>query len=366
MKSARTKIVYVLPEFDLNTDSHFFHLYDLLDVANEKLDCQVIAERGWLSGGARSSRYHLQRWQWFPARVIELTSLLLWQRLRGRRWFYVHYSFVGALAAWFITGVLGGTVYYWNCGMPWLYRRPWLRERVFRFILRHTILVIGTPGMADQYRRHYGLHADRIRVVPNWIRTSRSVGGLTRDVARRRLGIPADRKVVLFVHRLSRRKGADRIPAIAVGVTKRVPDAMFLIVGDGPERKNLESRIMNHGLNVRLAGAVSNRSIFDYFAAADIFFMPSEEEGFPHVLLEAMASGLPYVANDVGGVKEITPLALADYIVPGDDTAKFCERLIRLLSLSPRERALLAEIEREWVQRYDIDTARARFVALFR
>lgn len=347
------------------TDSHFFHLYDLLDVANEKLDCYVIAERGRLPRGISSPCDYLQKWQWFPARVIELASLLLWQRFRGRRWFYIHYSFAGAMVAWFVTRLFGGTVYYWNCGMPWLYHRPWLRESVFRFILRHTILVTGTPGMAEKYRHHYALHAERIRVMPNWIHVSRYVGGLTREVARQRLGIPADRKVVLFVHRLSRRKGAHLIVEVAASVTKRLENAMFLIVGDGPERKNLESRIMNQGLNVRLAGAVSNRSIFDYFAAADIFFMPSEEEGFPHVLLEAMAYGLPYVASDVGGVREITPPVLEPFLVSFEDDARFAERISAILTLTPEEHDHLCTEERAWVGRYDLSEALPKFLALF-
>ncbi|MDP3727233.1 MAG: glycosyltransferase family 4 protein [bacterium] len=364
----RPKITYVLPEFNLDTDSHFFHLYDLLDVAGKELDCQVIVERGWLPKGTLSSHYRLQRWQWFPARVIELTILLAYQRLRGRRWFYIHYSFVGALAAWFVARLFGGTVYYWNCGMPWLYHRPWLKERVFQFILRHTILVTGTPGMAEAYRHQYGLRADRIRVMPNWINTSRYVGGLTREVARQRLGIPSDRKVVLFVHRLSRRKGAHLIIETAATVTKQFENVMFFIVGHGPEYARIESQIREASLGerVQLVGGRPHRTVPHYFAAADLFFMPSEEEGFPHVLLEAMAYGLPYVASTIGGVREITPPALQPFLTPAGDVARFVERISAMLAMTADECGRLSAEEWAWVRRYDLSEVLPQFLALFR
>ncbi len=363
MTSTRPKIVYILPEFDPDTGSHFFYLYELL--RSGVVDPVVIAVRG-------RGRPDLP----FPCRALPFSNSflrvlgLLWvclqERLSGRRWFYVHYSFLGALAAWAVTRVMGGRVYYWNAGMPWLYRRPRMGEMLFRFILRHTILVTATDVLKEEYRRRYGLRAERIRVLPNWVTASRFQRD--RAQARRELGIRPDALVLLFVHRLSRRKGADLIPAIAAAVTKEHQNAMFLIVGGGPERENLEFIIHNSEFkdHVRFVGEVPNRNIPDYFAAADVFFMPSEEEGFPHVLLEAMAAGLPYVASDVGGVREITPSVLQSYLVPSGDTQRFAERIVALLGVDSRERAAISAAEREWVKRYDISVALQKFKDLLR
>ena len=251
--------------------------------------------------------------------------------------------------------------------MPWLYRRPWKRENVFQFILRHTILVTGTPGMAEQYRRHYGLRADRIRVMPNWIDTHRYIGGLTRNVARQRLNIPAERKVALFVHRLSRRKGAHLLFEIISSVTKRFGNVIFFIVGHGPEYSRLNSQIQEASLGkwAQLIGGKPHRTVSHYFAAADIFFMPSEEEGFPHVLLEAMVYGLPYVASDVGGVREITPPELHKFIVPSGDACLTSDKILELLEKSQTEIRPITDIERKWVERYDLDAVQQKFIALF-
>ncbi|MDP3727773.1 MAG: glycosyltransferase family 4 protein [bacterium] len=364
----RPNVCYVLPHYDPAAGSHFIYRYEFLELAARELHLFVVVEKCSARPPPHMFPAYCQRFSAMPLRLAESILLFFRERFRGRRHFYVHYSFYGAIAAWLVTCLAGGRVYYWNCGMPWLYRRSWYAEAVFRFILRHTILVTGTPGLACVYTEHYRLNPSRIRVLPNWIDAGRSRPAESAVVLRVKLGIPSSSRVVLFVHRLSRRKGADRIPAIAAGVTKRFPNAMFLIVGDGPERERVELKIQNSELAgvVRFVGEVSHRDISDYFAAADIFFMPSEEEGFPHVLLEAMAAGLPYVASDVGGVREITPPALQSYLVPSGDTQRFVERIGALLGADPRERAAISAAEREWVKRYDISAALQKFKNLFR
>lgn len=365
---ARPRVVYVLPEYDPETSGHFFYLYELLRETGQELDISVIIERA--IARPDFARFRVLSSRRPTLRLIELLWALGRERFSGRRWFYVHYSFAGALAAIAIARFFGGTVCYWNCGMPWLYRRSRSEEAVFRFILRHATLVTGTAGLARAYARHYGLDLARIRVLPNWISTERfrtPEHGYDRRYIRERLGIPPSAKVVLFVHRLSRRKGAHLLADILAGVIAQRKDGMLLAVGDGPERKNLESRVQNLGLGAyaRIVGAVAQRDIAPYFLAADVFLMPSEEEGFPHVLLEAMAAGLPYVASDVGGVAEITPPELQPFIVPSGDTRLMSKKISELLAASPIEIQHVAEIERRWVERYDISAVGEQFAALF-
>ncbi|MER3486106.1 MAG: glycosyl transferase, partial [Chloroflexota bacterium] len=74
---------------------------------------------------------------------------------------------------------------------------------------------------------------------------------------------------------------------------------------------------------------------------ADVFMMPSLEEGFPRVLLEAMATGVPFVAVDVGGVRDILSPHQQRCVVPARDCDAFATRLVELLN-DPQERAALA------------------------
>lgn len=364
--ASKPKLAYVLPSYDPATGSHFFHLYGFLERAAEKLDLLVVIEQ-CRSRPAWPFGLYCQKFLFPPLRMLELIFILLRARLSGRRHFYVHYSFYGGLASWLVARLTGAQAYYWNCGEPWRYRRPWLEEAIFRFILRRTVLVTGTDGLAQEYRRRYGLKAERVRVLPNWVDVARFREGPGRDAARRTLAIPPETKVVLFVHRLSRRKGAHLIPEIAAEVTRQRKDAVLVIVGDGPERKNLESSIQNLEFagQVRLAGEVPQRDIAPYYRAADVLLMPSEEEGFPHVLLEAMAAGIPYVASDVGGVREITPPELQAFIVPSGDTGAFAASISSLLTKPATEVAAISRREQQWVQRYDVQAALAQFTALF-
>ena len=367
MLAPRTRVVYVLPSYDAATGSHFPHLYDLITRAAASLDILVIAERSHGVPAGAPFRFRPQRFAFPPLRFLELILLLLRERLSGARFVYVHYSLFGGAAGWLVMSLTGGLAYYWNCGMPWRYARSWFAERVFRFVLRHTILVTGTAGVAAAYRRQYGLSADRVRILPNGITVERFRARDARTSLRAALDIPADAGVLLFVHHLSRRKGAHHIPEIAASVAGRNSRAMVVVVGAGPEQAGLASSIQYSALRdrVRLLGEVPNERIADYFHAADVFIMPSEEEGFPHVLLEAMAAGLPYVATDVGGVREITPRELLPFVVAPDDIPAFGAAAVRLLGMSPGERAALAGAMRETVRRYDTAAVLPAFLRLF-
>lgn len=363
----RPRICYILPRYDPAIGSHFFHLYELLAAAAREMDVFVVVERAGAGAAAAPFRLRCQRFSFPPLRAVELLVLLVRERLRGYRDFYTHYSLFGGVMSWLVVRLFGGRAFYWNCGMPWLYRRGRFEEAAFRFVLRHTILVTGTVGIADEYRRRYGLAAARLRVLPNWINVERFRARAHRPDARGRLGLPREVRVVLFVHHLSQRKGAHLLPDIISGVTKVRKDVIFVIVGSGLERKNVECRIQNLELteHVRFMGEVPHRDLPDYFAAADVFLMPSEEEGFPRVLLEAMASGVPYIASDVSGVREITPPELRGNLTPSGRADLFAQRVVTLLAQSAASTAGVAEVERGWVKRYDLPVVLRQFVRLF-
>jgi glycosyltransferase involved in cell wall biosynthesis len=114
--------------------------------------------------------------------------------------------------------------------------------------------------------------------------------------------ISLDRRVVLFVGRLTPVKGViEFIEAIGM-VAREFPEAFFVIVGDGPLREEVE-RLARHG-NVRFFSWVPHSEMYKLYALSDIFVIPSKSEGQPLTLLEAMASHLYIVATRVGGIPE--------------------------------------------------------------
>lgn len=332
------KLVYIISELQEDTDTHFFHNYETLKLLSERMSLFVIVERG---KKPKVFRGYAQKFRLAPLRVFELFCVLLVLRIRGYRTFWTHYSFVGSIVASFF-----GKSFYWNCGMPWLYERSAFEEWQFRQALRRSILVTGTESIKNMYVKQYALLPQRVRVLPNGIYIERfAAWDGRREEARHILGIEKDKKVILFIHRLSKRKGADRIVPVAHHFQHN-PDVLFVVCGQGP----LESQI--RGEFVRKEGAVPQRDIPMYLAAADIFFMPSEEEGFPHVLLEAMACGVPIVASDVGGVRDMVPADVLPYIV-NQDTEIFALKIKELLD-DVSLRKTIGNEERRHVKCYEL------------
>lgn len=337
----KIKICYIIPEKAEDTATHFAHKWEMLQELKDRLEIFAY----WPGG-------------------FDIFKIIF-ARFRGCKIYYVHYSFKGALLAIATTSLFGGKVFYWNCGMPWLYKRSWLQERLFIFIMRHSILVTGTKKLADEYTKRYALDSAYVRVVPNYISMAR-LQSIKKEDARKKLNIPGDAKVVLFLHRLSRRKGAHLLPDIIRQFSSK-RNVLFLVVGDGPERASIAQKISEQGLQdiVHFEGSVPNYYVPKYIAAADLFLMPSEEEGMPNALLEAMAAGAPFVASDVGGVKDMTPSELHEFVLPHDAVYDFSQSIQRLLN-DAELRKKISAIEQSWVRQYDIARVAPQFLNLFR
>ena len=243
----------------------------------------------------------------------------------------------------------------------WLFKKDRLNQFLWKFTLnavRH--LVTGTHSMADGYSLHYGVERDSIRVMPNWIELERFRPSLRKKDLLKKFSLSANKQYVLFVHRLAERKGAHYIVPLA---KKFSPKTIFLVVGDGPYQSTLEKEIETAGLkNVKLLGKISNVLVPEIMQLSDVFLMPSEEEGFPRVLIEAMASGLPYVASDIGGVKEISPNEEISYIYPVGDLCKFEEGIKQILTLGKEHFSDKLQTQAE---RYSQENVLRIFIKLF-
>ncbi len=189
---------------------------------------------------------------------------------------------------------------------------------------------------------------------------------------RARLGL-ADRPVVVCVSRLVPRKGQDTLIRALPGVLAAVPDAVLLIVGDGPYRADLERLAAETGVagSVRFTGAVPWSELPAHYGAGDVYAMPCrtrrgglDVEGLGIVYLEASATGLPVVAGDSGGAPDAVLEGETGYVVPGRDLRALTDRLVELL-LDPALRARLGARGREWVeQNWRWDLLAQRLAAL--
>ncbi|GEM_PF-188678 len=358
--SQKAKLCYVLPKYDPNDSTHFSYLRDFLKEISKSFDIFLVVEKGEIPPADLGYR------------KAKISRISLWPILRARfsgyRDFYIHYSFRAAFWASLVVRIFGGRVFYWNCGEPWKYRRNFLRE-LFEDSAYHliTFLVTGTESLAKQYANYYKIPLGKIKIMSNWINLDRIMNQESR-IKKEELGIKEGTKILLFAHRLSKRKGAHYLPEIAKNLNPIIHDSLFviLVVGDGPEREEIELRIKNYelGNKVRFLGSIPNHRLPGYYSLADVFIMPSDEEGFPHVLLESMAAGTPFVASDVGSVKEIIPEAMQKYAVKAGDVLGFSDKINELLLKSPKELEHLGESLKDWVKRYDLPIVARKFTNL--
>ncbi len=190
-----------------------------------------------------------------------------------------------------------------------------------------------------------GIPAGRIEVIYNGVEMERFTG-LDREECRRRWDLPDDVPAVVQVGNL--RAVKDHPTALKAWATahQHVPDALLLLAGDGPDRAKLEALAEELGLSesVRFLGNV--REIPSLLAAADVMLMTSVSEAHSVSLLEGMATGLPVVATDVGGIPETVADGETGLLAPRQDASGLAENLVSLLA-DANQRARMGAAGRE-------------------
>jgi teichuronic acid biosynthesis glycosyltransferase TuaC len=128
-----------------------------------------------------------------------------------------------------------------------------------------------------------------------------------RAAARRKLGLGEREKVVLSVAALKHVKGPDLLVRAAALLQKSTPDCRIIFAGKGPELEALRRLALRLDCagSITFAGEVDNQQLRHYYSAADVSCLPSRNEGWPNVVLESLACGIPVVATRVGSVPEI-------------------------------------------------------------
>ena len=159
----------------------------------------------------------------------------------------------------------------------------------------------------DEVARSFGAPQERIVRIPNGVDTRRFQGTANDQgqALRASLGLASSDKVLLFVGRLSAEKGLQTLVDAVLPLLKIEDHLRLCLVGDGPMRDELMGEVKTQGLESRVVFAGFQEDTQGYYAMADLFVLPSYEEGMSNALLEAMASGLAVVATNVGAAREM-------------------------------------------------------------
>jgi glycosyltransferase involved in cell wall biosynthesis len=190
-----------------------------------------------------------------------------------------------------------------------------------------------------------------VRVIRNGIPVHDDVATpAARAETRSRLGFGAGAPVVGTVAVMRTQKRLDLWLAAAAEIRRSIPEARFLLVGDGPERVAVQQRADSLGLSGAVVFAGLQPAVQPFLEAMDVFLLSSEFEGLPIALLEAMAAGVPVVATTVGGVPEVVVEGGTGRLVAFGDAQGLASASVALL-LDPEGRVAMGNAARERVRR---------------
>lgn len=173
----------------------------------------------------------------------------------------------------------------------------------------------------------FGVPGNKIEVVHNAICLERYVRPVNQEL-RIRLAGNNCRKIVFTAARLHAQKGHRFLLQAAT----LVPDAVFVLAGDGPDRDQLEMQARHLGLGDRVLFLGYRQDIADLLAACDLFVLPSLYEGLPLSILEAMAAGRPVISSAIGGTDEAVTHGETGLLVPPGNSTELARAINLVLS----------------------------------
>ena len=247
------------------------------------------------------------------------------------------------LSGWLLRETLGKPYIVYTYGKEILenQRHPRLADRM-RLALSSASRVVSISSYTEEKLREFGLAPEKLARIPPAVDANRLAAGMISDRVEelRRVHGLSDRPVILTVGRLIERKGCDKVIESLPVVLSHFPQAVYLIVGDGPDRSRLEKLRNSLGLEnaVIFTGFVPEDDLPAYYKLATLFAMVSrqtpgshEVEGFGLVYLEANACGLPVVAGRTGGVPDAVLDGRTGYLIDPFSEEEIAAAIIRLL-----------------------------------
>jgi phosphatidylinositol alpha-mannosyltransferase len=197
-----------------------------------------------------------------------------------------------------------------------------------------------------------------LRIVPNGVDVGRFASAPAAP-------LPAGRHL-LFVGRLEERKGFPVAVRAFEVLAARYPDLRLLVIGDGAERDAVDTLSAPARQRVEMLGRVDDDRLASYLKAADVYLGPATGgESFGIVLAEAMAAGLPIVASDIPGYRDVARDGLEAVLVPAGDPEALALGVQRVLD-DPALATSLGERGRERAREFDWDTVTDRVEAMYR
>jgi glycosyltransferase involved in cell wall biosynthesis len=291
----------------------------------------------------------------FPALISEL-----WKLGRGD---VVHIHFASAYipeVVWILSKVRGFKyVMHMHIDFGPSGRAGFLLKLYKPFVLKWALraasfVAVFTEDQQLAMHQRYGIDASRIKIIPN---------GVGEQFYYDKPRAPHQKFRLLFVGRLEAQKNLQLLLRALDSVSEQFDTT---IVGEGSQLDELQATVASLKLaNVTFAGRADGEDLLHLYREADAFVLPSEREGMPLVLLEAMAMGLPTVATKVTGSRDVVRHGETGHLTKPDDAQSLRKALVDLKS-HPKQYKSFSQYSRTLANDYSWDKVSARFEELYK
>jgi len=347
------KVCYVLPQCSNDSAENFFHIINFLEKLGKNVELYIIIEHGDAMVRIHSAKQIIilddgENSKTHISRVMMLLRIYFELYNKGVKIFFARASLTGVLPLIIANRILNfnrAKIIFWSCGIdviPLSYFpnkkncKRIFSKMIVRFVFKGiNYLATGPEKMVNYYHKNFRIPKNKIVTLYNDISLKRffPLSVLEKNRLKGEL-INSQKKVLLFVHTFNSSRGTNLLPLIALELKNKNIDAVIVAIGrPGDYSSELERQINFHHLQDYLInlGQIPNRKIQNYYQISDLFLMPSRGEGFPRVLLEAMACRAPPLAFDVGGVSEIMCHTMRnELLIPLDKDSKFISQAIQI------------------------------------
>jgi glycosyltransferase involved in cell wall biosynthesis len=309
---------------------------------------------------------HLPTLQRLPAWSF-LVTFLIWAYVNRNRFQIIHahgtaFGVIGSLVGWLLRKKLvvkipglAAVQYLQGDALPRRLRRWILMRRVDRFTTVSSEMV--------QALREIGIQPQKIALLPNGVPFTEASDNDDAAALKRELLGNAGVQVVLYVGRLAEVKGVDLLLTVWASMP-HIKEAVLLLVGDGPLREDLEATVRRLGLQASVKFLGPQADVSKFYSMADLFVLPSRSEGMSNALLEAMVAGVPSVASDVGGNRDVIKDAETGFLVNWEETAA-CADLLRDLLADFHRRQTVGEAAKKRVHEFALPCVAGRYRQLY-
>ena len=236
-----------------------------------------------------------------------------------------------------------------------------------RYALARFKRIIAVSNYTKSLAINAGAENSKISVIYNSCDEKYFRYGKNKVTARKKLNLPADTKIILFVGDLIKRKGVHFLLESLQTLKSSQHNFLAIILGEGKELQNLEAMVKEYNMRnyVRFNGNVTRAVLADFYTAADVFVLPSFSEGHSVALLEAMASGLPLVASDIEGNRVSIEDGVNGFLFETGNVKKLVEKLSIILTDVKLQQMMSSNSAKKYLEKFSSRTQIEEHVKIY-